>query len=286
MKLELSSDVKDLKGKVIVSAGADVMAWSKKALLSKDYLKDKVRFKDIAFLMDDCRQVFSIKPYDKVLKDWTPDFRAWVGETWAPRAVFEELRLLKTIDLYSYQHVLVITVVGSRLLEFWIQSAPTLRRSFQALICHRLGKTRMMEGLLSKEGPLDETEKRAIFEQPIVGFVLNAAYWGEPNHLCAKTALQHQEDRAGKGYPLNIKTNSLVLDVLRLLDRFDALISQRPFRFKKFTPRQALDILKQDAEEARIEMDVVRAFLSLVRGERPTNFKAIPIGEIGREELS
>lgn len=265
-----------------MAAGTDVVSWSKKAILSKDYLKNKTRFKDSYFFIDDCLEVFQMKPYDVVLKDWTLDFRAWVGETWAPSMIFDELRLLKSIDVYSYRHCLVIAVVGSRLMELWVQAAPTLRRSFQALICHRIGKTRMIEGLLAKTDPLDERERRSIFEQPAISFVLNAAYWGEPNHLCAKVAFQQQEDRLGKGYPLGVKTSSLLMDILRLLDRFDALISERPFRFKKFTPRQALDILKQDADEGRIELDLVKAFLALIRGQEPSGYKDIPIGTIGR----
>jgi len=284
VKFLLSQDVKDQRGKLILAAGHDVLEWSRKHIFTKDYLKSKSRFKDISFFVDDCKQIFDMKPYDKVLNEWTLDFRAWMGEIWAPTIVFDELRLLKTIDSYSYKHVLVIAVVGARLLELWIQAPATVKRSFQALVCHRLGKTRLFEGLLSKEGPLDATEKQAILEQPAVGFVLNAAYWGEPNHLCAKVAFQHQEDRLGKGYPLQVKTNSLLMDILRLLDRFDALTSERPFRYKSFTSRQALDILKQDADEGKIELDVVKAFLALLRGEEPKTYKNISIGTIGREE--
>jgi len=125
-------------------------------------------------------------------------------------------------------------------------------------------------------------EKRAVLEHPLASFVLNASYWGDANHICAEVGLHHQEDRLGKGYPQGIKCNSLVLDILSVLDRFDAMISERPFRFKKFQTREALDFLRKDAEEGRFEADVLRALVGLVRKEKVTDLKKIKLGTIGR----
>lgn len=284
MNKALSQDVKDIRGKVLIEAGADVRNWADLYLFNSDYLKKKSKFKESPGFASDCQAIFERKPYDAVLKGWNTNFREWLGEIYAPSVIFDELRLLKTLDPYSYQHSLTIAVVGARLLEIWVKAAPTVRRSFQALLCHRLGKTRLSTQLLHKEGTLDEIEKRAIFEQPMVGFVLNACYWGEANHLCAKVALSHQEDRLGKGYPFSTKTSSLVLDILRMLDRFDALISDRPFRHKKFTQREALDILKKDAEDGKMEMDVLKAFTDLLRAKRLKDYKSLELGTINRPE--
>ena len=116
----------------------------------------------------------------------------------------------------------------------------------------------------------------------MVGFVMNACYLGDGNHLCAKVVLQQQEDRLGKGYPFGVKTNSLLLDILRMLDRFDALISERPFRYKAFTVREALDLLQEEAESGRMEPDVLRAFVDLVRENRLKDYKKLKFGTIGR----
>ncbi|PIR23328.1 MAG: hypothetical protein COV44_03345 [Deltaproteobacteria bacterium CG11_big_fil_rev_8_21_14_0_20_45_16] len=282
MSLIIQREVKDLRGNVLVKANTDLVEWSNKAIISGEYLKKKTRFKDAVSFVEDCEQIFSRKPYDKVLKGWTSNFREWLGEMYAPSVVFEELRHIRGMDPYSYQHIITIAVVGCRLLEIWITSVPTIKRSFQALICHRLGKSRISQEVLLKKETLDEAEKRIIFEQPMVGFVLNAFYWADANHLCAKVALQHQEDRKGSGYPSGVKTNSLLLDILHMLDRFDALISERPFRYKKFSVREALDILKQDVDEGRMEEDVLKAFTDLIRNETLSDYKALKFGSIGR----
>lgn len=279
----ISQQVKDIRGQELCAAGVDVMEWAKSRIFSKDYEKRKTKFKEVPDFVSDCQSVFSKKPYDSVLKSWVPSFREWLGEMWAPSVIFEELRLLKQLDAYSYQHVICISVVGARMIEIWIKSAPTVKRSFQALVCHRLGKNRLIDGLLQKEGDLNDLEKRAILEQPMVGFVLNACYWGGANHLCAKVALQHQEDRKGGGYPFGVETNSLILDILRLLDRFDALTSERPFRYKKFSVRQAVDVLQTDVNEGRLEEDVLKAFIDLMREKRVKNYKKLSLGKIGRE---
>lgn len=283
MERPLSQDVKDIRGNLLCEKGTDVVEWSKSKLFSKDYEKRKSKFKENPEFVSDCRALFEKSPYDKVLSSWTKDFREWLGEMWVPSVIFEELRLLKQTDAYSYQHVLTVSVIGARLLEIWIKSMPTVKRSFQALVCHRLGKNRMIPGLLQKKGDLDEAEKLAILEQPIVGFVLNASYWGGGNHLCAKVALQHQEDRKGTGYPYGVETNSLILDILRLLDRFDALTSERPFRYKKFTSRQAIDVLQEDVRDGKLEEDVLKAFTDLLRENRLKNYKKLTFGSIGRE---
>lgn len=278
----IHQDVKDIRGQLIVASGTDVIAWAKTHIFSKEFLKKKSKFKETVFFVEDCQRIFERPPYDRVLSSWAPNFREWMGEIWAPSCLFDELRLLKNIDIYSYQHTLTIAVVGARILEIWVSAAPTVKRSFAALVFHRLGKTRLPEGLLQKSGSMDELEKQAILDQPLIGYVLNAHYWGDANHLCAKVALQHQEDRIGKGYPLGMKTNSLLLDILRMLDRFDALISERPFRYKKFNLREALDILKQDVDEGRMEEDVLKAFTDLIRSERLKDYKKLKFGKIGR----
>lgn len=282
MGSQIHQDVKDIKGQKIVASGTDVVAWSKTHIFSNEFQKKKSKFKETLFFMEDCEKIFERPPYNQVLHKWTNNFREWVGEIWAPSVLFDELRMLKTLDVYSYQHVLTIAVVGSRLLEIWITAAPTVKRSFAAMVFHRLGKTRLPDGLLQKPGDLDAAEKQAISEQPLVGFILNAHYWGDANHLCAKVALQHQEDRTGKGYPMGVQTNSLLLDIIHMLDRFDALISERPFRYKKFGVREALDILCQDVEQEKMEEDVLKAFTDLVRAERLKDYKKLKFGKIGR----
>ncbi len=283
MNLKLSQPVKDLRGKVIVGAGVDVLDWAKKTPFSGEYLKKKTKFKDSAQLMDDLAEVFQIPAYKPALDGWVPNFREWVGEQWGPDIIFEELKMQRMRDPYAYRHVLVIAVMGSRLLELWVKSAPTIKKTFQAFLLHDLGKSRVSPSILEKQQSLDEVERRAVYEHPLISFALNAAYWGDANHLCAEVALNHNEDRLGKGYPQGIKANSLILDILGTLDRFDALIQERPFRFKKFTQREAFDLLKNDADAGKIEPDVLKALVALVRKEKITDLKRIKLGKVGRE---
>ena len=140
--------------------------------------------------------------------------------------------------------------------------------------------------ILEKPGILDEAEFQFIRECPLVSYVLNAAYWGDENHLCAEVALNHREDRLGQGYPRRIKTNSLILDILALVDRFDALVSARPFRPNTFSVREAFDIIKKDVDTGRFEADVLKVFVALVRKEKiadiKKDLKKINLGTVDR----
>lgn len=284
MNLELSSPVKDIKGKVLVQQGQNVLEWAKRAPLTGEYLKKKSKFKENVQLVEDLTSVFEIEAYKGALEGWVPNFRDWLGELYAPSVIFDELRFQRSRDPYSYRHVLVIAVMGARLLELWVKAAPTVKKTFMAFLLHDLGKTRIAPTILEKSESLNEMEKRAVLEHPLASFVLNASYWGDANHICAEVGLQHQEDRLGKGYPQGIKTNSLVLDILGVLDRFDAMISERPFRFKRFQTREALDFLKKDADEGRFEPEVLRALVALLRKEKVADLKKIKLGTAGRPE--
>lgn len=283
MALKLNQPVKDLRGKILLNAGVDVLEWAKNAPLSGEYLKKKTKFKDSTQLLDDLSSVFESPIYKPALEGWVTSFRDWVGELWAPEIAFEELKFHRMRDPYTYHHVLVIAVMGVRLLELWVKTPATVKKTFLAFLLHDLGKSRVSPLILDKQQNLDEAERRAIYEHPMVSFVLNAVYWGDVNHLCAEVALHHHEDRLGKGYPQGMKTNSLILDILGTLDRFDALIQERPFRFKKFTQREAFDLLKKDADESRIEGDVLKALVALIRKEPISDLKKIKLGKIGRD---
>ncbi len=248
-------------------------------------MKKKTKLKDAAQLMEDFSSIFEHPVYKPALEKWIPSFREWVGEMWAPDVMFEELKLHRIRDPYAYQHVLVIALMGARLIELWIKAVPTVKRAFLAFLFHDLGKSRIAPAILEKSDSLMDVERRSIYDHPIASFVLNATYWGDANQLCAEVALHHHEDRLGTGYPAGTKTNSLILDILAVLDRFDAFITERPFRFKKFTQREAFDLLKKDADMGKIEPDVLKALVALIRKEKISDLKKIKLGTIGREDL-
>ena len=283
MSVKASQPIKDLRGKLIVDTGVDVLEWAQRGVPPSEHLKKKAKIKDTAQLMEDLNSVFEIPAYKPALEKWVPSFREWVGEMWAPSVMLEELKLHRIRDPYAYQHVLVIAVMGVRLLELWIKAVPTVKKAFLAFLFHDIGKSRIAPAILDKSETLMEAEKRAIYDHPIASFVLNATYWGDANHLCAEVALHHHEDRLGKGYPQGVKTSSLILDILGAIDRFDALISDRPFRFKKFSQREAFDLLKKDADAGKMEPDVLKALVALVRKEKISDLKKIKLGTIGRE---
>jgi len=278
----IQETVKDLRGKVLTPAGTHVLQWGLKAPHSGEYLKKKTKFKENPQFYEDCQFLFSEEPYKKVLDSWTADFRDWVGELWVPSVCFEEIRLIRMRDPYAYRHILTIAVVGARMLEFWVKTPVTVKRAFQAFLFHDLGKGRVSNTILEKNGTLDDLERRSVYEHPLIGYILNATYWADSNHLCAEIALHHNEDRKGTGYPQGIKTNSIILDILMLIDRFDAMVSDRPFRPKALTIREALDVLKEDADIGKIEPTVLKTFIALLRGQKVADFKKVKLGTIGR----
>ena len=279
----LAQDVKDARGKLIVKAGEDVFAWAQLMDYPEDYRKKKSRLKDSLFFLDDFNSIFKKEPYVKVLGNWVEDFREWMGEQWVPAIMLEELQRQKELQPYNYWHVVTMAVVGARFFDLWIKTPATGKKAFQALLFHDLGKTRIDSFVLDKRGPLNDDDWKVIKQAPLISYALNVTYWNDPNHLCANIALSQKENRLGSGYPRGLKTNSLILDVLNVLDRFDAMITERPYREKAFTAREAIDFIKKDCDDGKIDADFLKALLALIRGEKIKDLKKVKIGAPGRE---
>ncbi|MDH5717601.1 MAG: GAF domain-containing protein [Spirochaetia bacterium] len=76
-------------------------------------------------------------------------------------------------------------------------------------------------------------------------------------------AYKHHEKLDGTGYPQNVKSDEISVQVrmLTIADIFDALTAlDRPYR-KAIYPEKALDILKKEAEAGYIDKDLLKVFI-------------------------
>jgi putative nucleotidyltransferase with HDIG domain len=107
-----------------------------------------------------------------------------------------------------------------------------------ACLFHDVGKIKIPDSILLKEGRLDESEMREMRRHPEYG----AEILSKANSLLRyiPTVRHHHEWFDGTGYPDGLKSDKIPLSaaIVSLADAFDAMTSDRPYR-KALTPEES-----------------------------------------------
>lgn len=103
---------------------------------------------------------------------------------------------------------------------------------YQACMFHDLGKCRISQEIINKPGKLTEEERTEIQKHSGYGWQI-ATEIDMPADV-AQIILYHHENYDGSGYPHGLTGNRIPYHarILRILDCYDALISDRPYRAK------------------------------------------------------
>jgi len=131
--------------------------------------------------------------------------------------------------------------------------AYNLETVMQAARLHDVGKIFVPDTILNKPGPLTQEEFQLVKAHAIDGekIIEQIIYrTGEAEFLqCAKLiATYHHERWDGTGYPYGLKGIEIPLHgrMMAIIDVYDALISERPYK-KAFTHETAVQIIMDDA---------------------------------------
>lgn len=132
---------------------------------------------------------------------------------------------------------------------------------------HDVGKIGIPDAILLKDGPLLPDEWACMAAHTTLGAQLlsqpGAADGGPLLELAAQIALTHHECWDGSGYPSGLAGPAIPLGgrVVRVVDTFDALVSERPYK-PGWTPERALAYLESHAGTL-FDPEIVRVFLTL-----------------------
>jgi putative nucleotidyltransferase with HDIG domain len=130
-----------------------------------------------------------------------------------------------------------------------------------AALLHDIGKLAVPEHILSKPGPLTQEEFQKIRIHPQVGAEIIAAV--PFPYPVAPLIMSHHERWDGKGYPQGLKAEEIPIGarILQVVDCFDALTSDRPYR-TAMTDADAMKIVT-DRSGTMYDPRVVSALVEL-----------------------
>jgi PAS domain S-box-containing protein/putative nucleotidyltransferase with HDIG domain len=130
-------------------------------------------------------------------------------------------------------------------------------------ILHDVGKIHIPDEILTKPGPLDDSQRRHMQQHTIAGerIISTHAFFERARHI----ARSHHENWDGSGYPDGASKDSIPIDarIVHLVDVYDALTHARVYKKAWPKPRAVEEI---HAETGKMfDPEVVRAFDQALR---------------------
>lgn len=113
---------------------------------------------------------------------------------------------------------------------------------------HDMGKVGISDNILLKPGKLDDEEFETMKQHSVIGYSILSQKSTPLLKLASEIAYTHHEKYNGKGYPNALSGDDIPLSgaIVAVVDVFDALLSERPYK-KAFTLEKTLEIIKNDS---------------------------------------
>jgi putative two-component system response regulator len=131
-----------------------------------------------------------------------------------------------------------------------------------ASLLHDIGKVGVPDALLNKPGPLTLQERSVMQQHAVIGESICAPLKSLRHVL--PLIRHHHERMDGSGYPDGLAGNRIPLKarILQIVDIYDALIMDRPYRHA-LPPEEALGVLRKEAACGWLDSFLVRRFCEL-----------------------
>ncbi len=129
---------------------------------------------------------------------------------------------------------------------------------------HDLGKIAVPDGILLKEGPLEQGEQERMRTHPSVGADLVV---GLRNLEAVRPIMRHHHEKwNGSGYPDGLKGEAIPLGarIISVADVYDALHTMRPYK-PALPHEEAVTILRRETDAGFWDPRVVGTFLEVLR---------------------
>lgn len=159
---------------------------------------------------------------------------------------------------YTERHSVGVAQVALRLGRRFELPPETLERLEVAALLHDLGKLRIPDELLDKQGPLTADERRRMARHAFDTYeVLRRAFGDGP---VAQWAAFHHEYVSGQGYPFHVEDDRLPLEarIIATADVLQALAQNRPYRAPMLPP-EVVAILDGMVFGGKLDREVVEA---------------------------
>ncbi len=150
---------------------------------------------------------------------------------------------LSSHDFYTYNHSLDVCIYSLGLGQIIGINGQDLHTLGQGALFHDIGKRFVKPEIITKEGPLDDSEWAEMKKHPVYG--LNILTEHEMNEVIKACCLEHHESRLGNGYPQGLVGNEIhpMARVVAICDTYDALTTKRSYQ-PPMSPTDAIEMMR------------------------------------------
>lgn len=172
--------------------------------------------------------------------------------------------MIEKKDIHTHEHNERVHNYCNRIAKKINLSNDKFENLVFAAVYHDIGKINVPDEILLKPGALTDEEFDFIKKHPTDGRMLV-----EKTYLrgVGEIIEQHHERLDGSGYPLGLKEDEILIEakIVAVLDSFDAMISDRPYR-KGMLPERAIEELKRLAG-VHYDKKIVEIFEEVLKEE-------------------
>ena len=145
--------------------------------------------------------------------------------------------------------------------ELGIEDEEFLAEIEKGAVLHDIGKIGTPKSILTKNGPLTESEMEVIKEHPLTGYEMIEEF--DSLKRAARVVLFHHERFAGGGYPYGLAGRTIPLEarIFTVADTLDAITSDRPYRNKNSFDAAYAEIEKERGSQ--FDPQIADVFLSI-----------------------
>jgi putative two-component system response regulator len=142
--------------------------------------------------------------------------------------------------------------------------AEEIRALRRAGIVHDIGKVAVPDSILLKPSRLTRSEQTILRLHPVVGERICASL--KSFQLVLPIIRHHHEKMDGSGYPDGLRGEQipLAVRVLQVVDVYDALSTQRPYK-PALSAAAAFDVMKSEVKKGWWDPEVLAAFEKLIK---------------------
>lgn len=190
------------------------------------------------------------------------------------------LSMIKDKDSYTAEHSLNVSTLSIALGRAEGLDEESLAELGVCAMLHDVGKIKIPDNILNKEGQLDDKEFSVMKSHTIQGKKILMRETGIPP-LASEAALSHHERIDGKGYPQGIKGDQIpyFVRIIAIADAYDAMTSGRVYSDAK-PAAEALKLLLQ-AKDSQVDAAILANFVECVGVYPIGSICELNTGELG-----
>ncbi len=181
----------------------------------------------------------------------------------AETVLFTLARSIEAKDPYTEGHCERLSHYSTALAERLGLDAETKVALRRAGIVHDIGKVAVPDHILLKPGPLTPEERKIMEQHTVIGERICAPL--KSFRLVLPVIRFHHEKQDGSGYPDGLRAEQIPLSarILQVVDIFDALTTDRPYR-GALSGDDALAMMRKEAARGWWDATVLEAFAGLL----------------------